>query len=63
MQSIVAGTSAAAKLLGMENRIGTLAAGKMADVVAVRGNPLQDVRALETGVVFVMKDGIVHRQP
>jgi imidazolonepropionase-like amidohydrolase len=63
MQSIVAGTSAAAKLLGMENRIGTLAAGKMADVVAVRGNPLQDVRVLETGVVFVMKDGIVHRQP
>ena len=63
MQSIVAGTSSVAKLLGVDSTVGTLAAGKYADVVAVRGNPLQDVRALENGVVFVMKNGVVHREP
>ena len=63
MQSIVAGTSSAAKLLGWEERVGTLAPGRLADVVAVRGDPLQDVHLLENGVVFVMKNGIIHRQP
>lgn len=63
MQVIVAGTSNAAKLLGWQDRVGTLAAGRMADVVAVRGDPLQNVRTLENGVVFVMKNGIIHRQP
>ncbi|HEX8694733.1 MAG TPA: amidohydrolase family protein [Longimicrobium sp.] len=63
MQAIVAGTRSAAKLLDVDDRVGTLAAGKLADVVAVRGDPLRDVRALENGVVFVMKNGVVHRQP
>jgi imidazolonepropionase-like amidohydrolase len=63
MQVIVAGTSAAARLLGWQERVGTLAAGRMADLVAVSGDPLQDVRRLENGVVFVMKGGVVHRQP
>lgn len=63
MQSIVAGTRSAARLLNLENRLGTLAPGKTADIVAVSGDPLQDVRRLETGVVMVMKDGVVHREP
>jgi imidazolonepropionase-like amidohydrolase len=63
MQVIVAGTSNAAKLLGWQERVGTLAAGRLADVVAVRGDPLTNVRTLENGVVFVMKNGIIHRQP
>lgn len=63
MQVIVAGTSNAAKLLGWQDRVGTLSAGRMADVVAVRGDPLTNVRTLENGVVFVMKNGIIHRQP
>jgi imidazolonepropionase-like amidohydrolase len=63
MQVIVAGTSSAAKLFGWQERVGTLAAGRLADVVAVSGDPLQDVRRLENGVVFVMKGGVVHRQP
>lgn len=63
MQVIMAGTSNAAKLLGWQDRVGTLAAGRMADVVAVRGDPLTNVRTLENGVVFVMKNGIIHRQP
>lgn len=64
MQAIVAGTSSAARLLGWENRVGTLAPGRLADVVAVSGDPLQDVRRLEAGgVVFVMKNGVIHKQP
>ena len=63
MQVIVAGTSGAAKLFGWQERVGTLAPGRLADVVAVSGDPLQDVRRLESGVVFVMKNGVVHKQP
>jgi imidazolonepropionase-like amidohydrolase len=64
MQVIVAGTSAAARLLGWQERVGTLAAGRLADVVAVSGDPLQDVHRLEApGVVFVMKNGVVQKQP
>lgn len=50
-------TSVAASLLGVDDR-GTLVAGKLADVVAVPGNPLDDITAMEH-VTFVMKDGAV----
>jgi imidazolonepropionase-like amidohydrolase len=49
-------TSVASTLLGVNDRVGTLEAGKIADVVAVPGNPLTDIRATER-VMFVMKDG------
>ena len=49
-------TSVAAALLGVDDRLGTLAAGKLADVVAVPGNPLDDIHKTEH-VFFVMKDG------
>ena len=52
--------AASADLLGWGDRIGTLEAGKLADVVAVPGNPLEDIHATEH-VVFVMKDGVVYR--
>ncbi|NUO64961.1 MAG: amidohydrolase family protein [Gemmatimonadaceae bacterium] len=61
MQAIVAGTSSAAKLLGWDTRVGTVAAGKLADVVAVPGNPLSDVTLLEKPS-FVMKNGVVYKQ-
>ncbi len=51
-------TSVAAQLLGVDDRVGTLAAGKLADVVAVPGNPLDDIHATEH-VSFVMKEGVV----
>ena len=51
-------TSVAATLLGVNDRLGTLAAGKLADVIAVPGNPLDDIHATEH-VSFVMKDGAV----
>src|SRR5918911_94269 len=43
MRAIMAGTSSAARLLGWDNRIGTLTVGKLADVVAVPGDPLADI--------------------
>jgi imidazolonepropionase-like amidohydrolase len=60
MQSIVAGTMNGAKLLGWDKQIGSLAAGKWADVVAVPGDPLQDIHVMEKPV-FVMKNGYVYR--
>ena len=61
MQAIVSATSTAAKLLGWENQIGTLAAGKFADIVAVPGDPTADVKLLERPS-FVMKNGVVYKQ-
>lgn len=53
-------TSSDAQLLGMADKIGTLDAGKVADVVAVPGDPLQDIRQTEH-VKFVMKEGVIYR--
>ena len=53
-------TTVAASLLGVDDR-GTLAAGKLADIIAVPGNPLDDIKAMER-VAFVMKDGVVVRE-
>lgn len=60
MQSIVAGTMNGAKLLGWDNRIGSLASGKLADVVAVPGDPIADIHVMEKPV-FVMKNGVVYK--
>jgi len=53
-----AATQGGATLLGIDDRLGTLEAGKLADVVAVPGNPLTDIKATEQ-VIFVMKEGQV----
>ncbi len=60
MDAIKAGTSVAAELLGQSAEIGHLAPGMLADIVAVHGDPLQDITALQN-VMFVMKDGNVFR--
>ena len=62
MQSLVAGTATAARLLGWEDRVGTLAAGKLADVVAVPGDPLRDITATEH-VILIVKNGVVYKVP
>jgi imidazolonepropionase-like amidohydrolase len=62
MEAVVAGTSSAAKLLGWDGRLGTLAANKLADIIAVPGDIARDVTAAER-VIFVMKDGVVYKQP
>ncbi len=60
MESIVAGTLSGAKLLGWDNNVGSLTVGKLADIVAVPGDPLKDIHNLER-VGFVMKSGFVHK--
>ena len=61
IESLRAGTVNAAKLLGWEGQIGALRAGYLADVIAVDGDPLQNISALEK-VRFVMKGGVVYRR-
>ena len=56
-----AGTSVAATLLGVERLVGTLEAGKEADIVAVGGDPLADIHTTEK-VSFVMRGGKVLRR-
>lgn len=53
-------TSAAADLLGIAKTVGTLEPGKAADVIAVPGNPLTDIKAMEK-VRFVMKGGKIFK--
>ena len=62
MESIVAGTMSAATLLGWEKNIGSLETGKFADIVAVPGDPLADIKRMES-TVFVMKNGVVYKRP
>ncbi len=61
-QAIRAATSSAASLLDMQDKVGSIEAGKLADIVAVPGDPLQDVTVLEH-VNFVMKGGVVYKHP
>jgi imidazolonepropionase-like amidohydrolase len=52
----------AARLLGQETRLGRVAEGYAADLIAVKGDPLADIAELQR-VLFVMKDGTVYRAP
>jgi imidazolonepropionase-like amidohydrolase len=61
MQAIQAATTADADLLGVSARLGSITRGKLADIIAVRGDPLQDVRLLED-VRFVMKEGRIYKE-
>jgi imidazolonepropionase-like amidohydrolase len=62
LEAIQAATLRASELIGMSDQIGTLESGKWADIIAVAGDPLNDIQAMET-VVFVMKDGVVFKVP
>jgi imidazolonepropionase-like amidohydrolase len=59
--AIQAGTVNGAKLLGWQGQIGELKAGYAADIVAVPGNPLDDITTLQR-VAFVMKNGVIYRK-
>jgi imidazolonepropionase-like amidohydrolase len=60
MDAIRAATSVAARFLGVDDRLGTIEPGKLADIVAVEGDPLADIGRLQA-VHFVMKEGVVYR--
>jgi imidazolonepropionase-like amidohydrolase len=60
MEAILSSTRHAADLLGARDSIGSIEAGRFADVIAVAGDPLKDVTELQR-VVFVMKGGVVHK--
>jgi imidazolonepropionase-like amidohydrolase len=60
MDAIVSGTSLAAESLGLQDKIGAIAEGMEADIVAVAGNPLEDITAVRK-VVFVMRAGHVYK--
>jgi imidazolonepropionase-like amidohydrolase len=60
VQALQAGTVNAAELMGWSDRIGSIRKGMLADIVAVKGNPLTDVQLLQH-VLFVMKDGVVYK--
>lgn len=61
METIKAATISAAELLGEKDKLGSIEIGKLADIVAVDGDPLKDSQVFSK-VVFVMKDGIVYKQ-
>ncbi len=62
MESIRVATSAPAKFLGLDDQVGSIAVGKLGELVGVPGNPLDDITAMER-VVFVMKDDKVYKAP
>src|SRR6266496_70178 len=61
MDSIMAGTLNAARLLGWDKNLGSLTVGKWADIVAVSGDPLKDIHNMQR-VFFVMKNGVIYKQ-
>ncbi|MGZ7040313.1 MAG: amidohydrolase family protein [Thermoanaerobaculia bacterium] len=60
MDAITSATSLAAESLGLGDRVGSIAPGYAADIIAVKGNPIADIGAL-TNVIFVMRNGVVYR--
>jgi len=61
MDAIAGATSLAAESLGLQDKVGTIAPGMEADLIAVEGNPLSDATALRR-IVFVMKGGKIFRE-
>jgi imidazolonepropionase-like amidohydrolase len=60
MQAIQSATTSGADLLGWSDRVGSIQAGRFADIVAVDGDPLRDITELQR-VKFVMKGGVVYK--
>lgn len=59
--ALLSATKNSAELLGIGDILGTLEPGKLADIVAVEGNPLDNIALMES-VSFVMKDGVIYKQ-
>jgi imidazolonepropionase-like amidohydrolase len=61
MEAILSATRGAADLLGKSADVGSIQAGRYADLVAVKGDPLENIRLLQN-VSFVMKEGVVYKR-
>ena len=61
IEAIRSATYHASKLLRVDDQLGTIESGKLADLVAVQGDPLKDI-SLMTNISFVMKDGVVYKK-
>jgi imidazolonepropionase-like amidohydrolase len=61
LAALQAGTLNAADLMGWSDKVGSLEAGKWADIIAVKGDPLRDIKLLQH-VSFVMKSGVVYKR-
>jgi imidazolonepropionase-like amidohydrolase len=62
LEAIRSATITPAQILGVSDQLGSLETGKLADIIAVPGNPAQDIKVM-TQVSFVMKDGKVYKRP
>lgn len=62
MDCIKSATAYASTMLGLDKELGTLQTGKQADIIAVNGNPLENIQAM-LQVPFVMKGGVIYKQP
>ena len=60
IETIQCATLKAAELLGVSETLGVIEKGKLADIIAVNGNPVEDINTMEK-VVFVMKDGVIYK--
>jgi imidazolonepropionase-like amidohydrolase len=61
MEAIRSATVSAATLLGEIENLGSIEKGKLADIIAVTGDPVKDIKVMKD-VIFVMKDGIIYKQ-
>ena len=62
MEAIRSATVVTAELLKVSDKFGTIESNKIADIIAVDGNPVRDISCLQK-VVFVMKDGKIYKKP
>lgn len=60
IEAIISATAVPAKILGVDDKLGTIEAGKLADIIAVAGDPLTDIKTM-LDVKFVMKNGMVYK--
>jgi imidazolonepropionase-like amidohydrolase len=60
LDAIKSATIISAELLGWQDKIGSIEPGKLADIIAVKGDPLNDIKVLRD-VKFVMKDGEIYK--
>ena len=60
IEAIMSATKTASEILEISNTLGTIEKNKLADIIAVEGDPIENIAALES-VVFVMKNGVIYK--